>query len=56
MQVTAVLFDLGGTLFTYEQREQLGKATAAALQRLGLDPSDPAVRAARAAGVRADRA
>src|SRR5262245_5444555 len=47
MQVKAVLFDLGGTLFTYEQREQLGKATADALVRLGLDPADPAVRDAR---------
>ena len=47
MQVTAVLFDMGGTLFSYAAREQMGRANAAALQRLGLSPDDPGVRAAR---------
>jgi len=47
MQVTAVLFDLGGTLFGYERREEMGRPTRVALQRLGLDPDDPTVVAAR---------
>lgn len=47
MQVTAVLFDMGGTLLSYAAREQLGQPTVAALQRLGFSLDDPAVRAAR---------
>lgn len=47
--VSGVLFDLGGTLFSYEHREQMGQANAAALARLGFDPADPDVRAARRA-------
>jgi putative hydrolase of the HAD superfamily len=47
MQVTAVLFDLGGTLFGYERRQEIGRPSLAALRRLGLDPDDPAVSAAR---------
>jgi putative hydrolase of the HAD superfamily len=42
-----VLFDLGGTLFSYESREQLGRAATVALARLGLSTNDPAVREAR---------
>ncbi len=45
--VTAVMFDLGGTLCTYEAREQMGQANGVALTRLGLDPTDPRVKAAR---------
>jgi putative hydrolase of the HAD superfamily len=45
--VTAVLFDLGGTLFSYEGREKMGVANVAALERLGLSNDDPAVRDAR---------
>lgn len=47
MRMTAVLFDLGGTLFGYERREEMGRPSLAALRRLGLDPDDPAVRDAR---------
>jgi putative hydrolase of the HAD superfamily len=47
VEVTAVLFDMGGTLFSYEAREQMGSANVAALRRLGLAPDDPAVREAR---------
>ena len=47
VEVTAVLFDMGGTLFSYAAREQMGKANVAALQRLGLSADDPAVRDAR---------
>lgn len=46
MQVTAVLFDLGGTLFGYEAYTQKARATDSALARLGLSPADTAVRAA----------
>ena len=44
-----VLFDLGGTLFSYEAREQMSGATGAALRRLGLDPAAADVQAARRA-------
>jgi putative hydrolase of the HAD superfamily len=47
VEVTAVLFDMGGTLLGYAAREQLGRPTVAALQRLGFSLDDPAVRAAR---------
>jgi putative hydrolase of the HAD superfamily len=47
VHVTAVLFDLGGTLFSYEARDQLGRASVAAFARMGLSPDDPAVRDAR---------
>jgi putative hydrolase of the HAD superfamily len=47
MNVTTVLFDLGGTLLTYERREQLGRAGTVALERLGLAEDDPRVRNAR---------
>jgi 2-haloalkanoic acid dehalogenase type II len=47
--VSAVLFDLGGTLFTYAARERMGQATADALRRLGLDAAAPDVQAARRA-------
>lgn len=47
MRVTALLFDMGGTLFDYSAREQMGKANVAALRRLGLDPNSDEVRAAR---------
>jgi len=45
--VTAVLFDMGGTLLTYEAREQMGLPTAMAFVRMGLSLDDPAVRDAR---------
>jgi putative hydrolase of the HAD superfamily len=47
VEVTAVLFDMGGTLLSYAAREELGRPTVAALQRLGFSLDDPAVRAAR---------
>jgi 2-haloalkanoic acid dehalogenase type II len=47
--VTAVLFDLGGTLFTYAARAQMGQATIDALCRLGLDPTAADVQTARRA-------
>lgn len=47
--VTGVMFDLGGTLCSYEAREQMGQANGAALLRLGFDPAAPEVRAARRA-------
>jgi len=47
--VTGVLFDLGGTLISYRSRQQLGRASATAFQRLGLDPGSPEVREARRA-------
>jgi HAD superfamily hydrolase (TIGR01509 family) len=47
MQVTAVLFDMGGTLFSYAARERIGRANDAALQRLGFGPAEPDVREAR---------
>jgi len=46
VRVTAVLFDLGGTLFGYEAYTQKARATDSALARLGLPPADTAVRAA----------
>lgn len=42
-----MLFDMGGTLFSYAEREQMGRASVAALVRVGLSPDDPAVRDAR---------
>ena len=42
-----MLFDMGGTLLSYENRQQMGSAFVSALRRLGLDPGDPAVVAAR---------
>lgn len=47
MDVTAVLFDMGGTLFSYTNREGMGQANVAALARLGFTADDPAVREAR---------
>ena len=47
--VAGVLFDLGGTLFSYEAREQMGGAAVVALRRMGLDPAAPEVQAARRA-------
>jgi putative hydrolase of the HAD superfamily len=47
VQVTAVLFDLGGTLFTYERWAEMGRPSVAALERLGLSPADPTVQDAR---------
>lgn len=44
--VTGVLFDLGGTLYSYEFRSQMGQANASALRRLGFDPSATDVREA----------
>ena len=44
MAVTAVLFDLGGTLFGYETYLRKGRAMDDALVRLGVAPHDPAVR------------
>lgn len=46
-QVRGVLFDLGGTLFGYGTRSQVGRANVTVLERLGLDPADPEVRTAR---------
>jgi len=46
VQVTAVLFDMGGTLCSYTAREEMGRPTVAVLRHLGLAPEDPAVRAA----------
>jgi FMN phosphatase YigB (HAD superfamily) len=45
--VRGVLFDLGGTLYSYESRDKMGQAATTTLERLGLDPSAPEVRAAR---------
>ncbi len=50
MAFGAVLFDMGGTLLSYRARQQMGQAQLAALARLGLDPDDPSVRAARRQG------
>lgn len=47
MEITAVLFDLGGTLFDYVHRERMGQPFVDALVSLGLDPTDPAVVDAR---------
>lgn len=47
MEITAVLFDMGGTLLGYENRAQMGSAFTAALERLGLDPRRADVAAAR---------
>ena len=43
-----VLFDLGGTLFSYAAREGMGKANVVVFERLGLDPAAPDLREARA--------
>lgn len=45
--VAGVLFDMGGTLYGYTSRREMGRATPAALRRLGLDPDAPDVRDAR---------
>ncbi len=45
--VAGVLFDMGGTLYGYTSRQEMGQATPAALRRLGLDPSSSEVRDAR---------
>lgn len=47
MEITAVLFDMGGTLLSYAHRQQMGSAFVTALHRLGLDPADPRVVDAR---------
>lgn len=55
--VRGVLFDMGGTLFRYDTRADMGRATTDALARLGLDPESAPVRAARrAAGDEVSRA
>lgn len=46
-RVTGVLFDMGGTLFGYGNRKELGRAHDAALRRLGFDPDAPDVLHAR---------
>lgn len=45
--ITAVLFDLGGTLFGYDRRDQLHRPATVALETMGFSPDDPAVVAAR---------
>ena len=45
--VAGVLFDMGGTLYGYTSRREMGRATPAALERLGLDPDAPEVVDAR---------
>ena len=45
--VTGVLFDMGGTLYGYTSRREMGRATPAALRRLGLDPDAAHVADAR---------
>lgn len=47
MKVTAVLFDMGGTLFSYASRRQLGQPTITVLEGLGFSLDDPLVAAAR---------
>ena len=52
-----MLFDMGGTLFSYAAREPIGHPTATALRRLGFDPVDATVRdAARQAADEIERA
>jgi putative hydrolase of the HAD superfamily len=46
-EVTAVLFDLGGTLCGFDARAPFGTAHVAVLRRLGLSPDDPAIDEAR---------
>lgn len=46
-RVTAVLFDLGGTLFGYDQRELMRRPALVALQRLGVDTDSVAAADAR---------
>lgn len=45
--VAGVLFDMGGTLYGYTSRREMGRATPAALRRLGLDPDAADVHEAR---------
>ncbi|MGI9621972.1 MAG: HAD family hydrolase [Acidimicrobiales bacterium] len=45
--VRGILFDLGGTLFSYRFRRQMGQANVVALRRLGLDPEERDVRDAQ---------
>ena len=40
MHITAVLLDLGGTVFGYQHRDQMRHPATVALERLGLDPTD----------------
>ena len=47
MQVTGVLFDMGGTLLSYENREKMGNAFLTAMSDLGIDIKDPKFAAAR---------
>ena len=47
MQVTGVLFDMGGTLLSYENREKMGHAFLTAMSDLGIDIKDPKFAAAR---------
>ena len=47
MQITTVLFDMGGTLLGYEQRAKMGFPFTNAMSAVGLDPADPAVVDAR---------
>jgi putative hydrolase of the HAD superfamily len=45
--IAAVLFDLGGTLFSYEHRSAMHRPAELALERMGLSIDDPRVVAAR---------
>ena len=47
MKVTAVLFDMGGTLLSYENREKIGHAFLTAMSDLGLDVANPQLAEAR---------
>ena len=47
MQVTGVLFDMGGTLLSYENREKIGNAFLTAMSDLGIDVQDSKFAAAR---------
>jgi hypothetical protein len=47
MKVTAVLFDMGGTLLSYENREKIGNSFLTAMSDLGLDVSNPQLAEAR---------
>lgn len=55
--IAAVLFDLGGTLFGYERRNEMKRPATLALERMGLSVDDPEVIAARLnAGQEVERA
>ncbi len=47
MQVTGVLFDMGGTLLSYENREKIGTAFLTAMADLGIESNDPKFAEAR---------